>query len=121
MDKPDDKPTTLEERLIGAFISAIAMACTIAVLSFVFFVMLAKGRFEGVHLLFHFVFSKASLFIIAATAVLGFFLSFDKMADIFSSLWGTHPVWEEDWMQKLAIAIVITIATGAVAYYLLSR
>jgi succinate dehydrogenase hydrophobic anchor subunit len=59
MDKQDNKPTTLEERLIGAFISAIAMACTIAALSFVFFILAAKGRYAGTHLFMNSFFQKS--------------------------------------------------------------
>jgi hypothetical protein len=110
MKHPDDKPTTLEERLIGAFISAIAMACTIAVLSFIFFVITAKGRFAGAQLLFNFVFLKISLFFIAGAAVLGFLLSFDQMLHIFSSLWGTSSESESNPANNFVIVIGFAVA-----------
>jgi hypothetical protein len=110
MDKQDNKPTTLEERLIGAFISAIAMACTIAALSFVFFILTAKGRYAGTHLFIEFVFSKISLFVIAAAAVLGFFLRFEIMLDIFGTLWGTNPAFEINSKHKFVILIALAVA-----------
>ena len=107
MKQPDNRPTTLEERLIGAFISAIAIACTIAVLSFV---IAAKGRFAGAQLLFNFVFLKISLLFIAGAAVLGFILSFDNMVDIFSSLWGTGSASENSRASNFVIVIGFAIA-----------
>jgi hypothetical protein len=95
----------LEERLIGAFISAIAMACTIAVLSFIFFVITAKGRFAGAQLFFNSAFLKISLFFIVGAAVLGFFLSFDKMVNIFSSLWGTSSASENNSANNFVIVV----------------
>jgi hypothetical protein len=110
MRKPDDQPATLEERLISALISAFAMACTIAALSFIFFVILAKGRYEGAQLFFNFVFSPISLYIISVTAVFGFLLRFETMLDFFSSLWGTRPAHEPCAMPKFAIVIAIILA-----------
>jgi len=109
MEKPDKNSTTLEERLIGAFISAFAMACTIAVFSFIFFVITAKGRFAGTQLLFNFVFLKISLFFVSGAAVLGFFLSFDKMVEIFSSLWGTGSTSENNPANNFVIVIGFTV------------
>ena len=113
MDNPDNKPNTLEERLIGAFISAVAMICTIAALSLVFFIISAKGRFAGVQLLSDFVFSRASLFIVAAAAVLGFFLSFDTMTTLFGSLWGTNTSHENASVSKFVIMVAFTVAIGS--------
>ena len=114
--KPDDKPATLEERLIGAFISAIAMACTIVALSFVIFVIASKGRYVGVQFFFQFVFSRISLFIIAAAAVLGFFLDFNKMVNIFSFLWGTNPEYDINSMSKFTIIVAVCIAAGIAVF-----
>ena len=119
MENPDNKPITLEERLIGSFISAIAMACTIAVLSFIFFVITAKGRYAGAQLLFNFIFFKISMFIIAAAAVLGFFLNFDKMVNIFSSLWGTRSAGTDS-TNKFVTLIAIAIA-ACIAYFLIHQ
>lgn len=109
MKEPDDHPATLEERLISAFISAFAMACTIAVLSFIFFVILAKGRYAGARLFFDFVFSPIPLYIIAATAVLGFLLRFETMLNFFSSLWGTAPAHEASAIPRFAIVFAIVL------------
>ena len=119
MGEPDNKPTTLEERLIGAFISAIAMACTIAALSFLFFIIAAKGRYAGIQLFFNFVFSEFSLYIIGLAALLGGFLSFDKMVSIFSTLWGTNPEYDIHSTNKFVIAAVL--AAVIVAAVLLLR
>jgi len=118
MDNPDNKPATLEERLIGAFISAIAMACSIAALSFVFFVISSRGHFAGLELFFHFVFSKISLFIIGGASVLGFFLKFDTMLNIFSSLWGTNPEYDIFSANKFVIVIAAAIAIVVAALLL---
>lgn len=120
MEEPDNKPTTLEERLTGALISAVAMAFTIAALSFVLFIVAAKGRYAGTQLFFEVVFSKASLFVIAAAAVLGFTLSFDKMLLIFSTLWGTNTETEFFAQNKLPMWLVLALAVG-VAVVLLVR
>lgn len=121
MDNPDKKSTSLEDRLIGAVVSAFAAACTIIVLSLLFLAVSAKGgSAEPALSLFPYIYPKGLLIIITVSSILGFFLSFDKITNIFSFFWGTHSVWEEDWMQKLAIAIVITIAIGVVVHYLLS-
>ena len=69
-------------------------------------------------LFFHFVFSKISLLIIAGTAVLGFFLSFNKMVDIFGSLWGTNAESGIGSTGKFVIMVVFALAFVAVVVLL---
>ena len=112
MKDQNREPTTIEDRLVCAFISAVAMACTILALSFVFFVIASKGSFAGTQMFFDIVFSKVSLYIIAGTAIAGFFLSFDRMLDLFSNLWGTNKADENASKNRLVTLVVFAIVAG---------
>ena len=64
------------------------------------------------------VFSKIGLLMVIGTFITGFVLGADKMATIFSFIWGTHPVWKQK-LQELSwwpIAIVIVLGVLVAIY-----
>lgn len=88
---------TLAERLAVAFVSALAAALTLALYP-VAVTLIAGGRgggteFEFAVFLYRFVFSKLGLSIIIGASVVGFLAGSERMANIFSFIWGTHSFW----------------------------
>jgi hypothetical protein len=90
---------TLGERLVVAFVSAVAAALTLALYPFAL-TLIAGGRgggpeFEFAAFLYRFVFSNVGLSIIVGASVVGFLAGSERMANIFSFFWGTHSFWSD--------------------------
>jgi hypothetical protein len=90
---------TLAERLVVAFVSAVAAALTLALYP-VAVTLIAGGRgggpeFEFAAFLYRFVFSSVGLSIIVGASALGFLAGSERMANIFSFFWGTHSFWSD--------------------------
>jgi hypothetical protein len=105
------KPETMEspriplgERVVSAFIAALAAALTLCayplVMSFV-------ANASEPYLLYGFVFSKIGAGILVLATIVGFAVGSERLADIFSFFWGTHPMWEEAWLQNLIAGVLI--------------
>ena len=104
---------SLSERLATAFVSVVAAALTLVILPWIFAV---KGSSGEPFTIYGWIFSKYGLAIIASAAVAGFIFGSEKMANIFSFFWGTHPVWEEDWFRKGLVALVVVIIVSLLIY-----
>lgn len=96
----------------------LAAALTLLVLPWVF---VAMGRAGEPLALYAWVFSKVGLAIISVATAAGFVLGSERMANVFSFFWGTHPVWEEDWFQRLAAALVVVVAVGVIGHLVLAK
>jgi len=109
---------SFSERLATAFVSIFAAAGTLLVLPWLF---AASGRGSEPFLIYAWVFSKTGLIIIASAAVSGFILGSEKMAIVLSFFWGTHAVWEDEWFQKIIVAVIIIVIVGVVGNLVFSR
>ena len=83
------------ERLVVALVSALVAALTLLAWSLLLFVLLGTpnddlgiAQFLRAH-----VFSRSGVAIIALAALVAFCAGGDRMAVVFSALWGTHPAW----------------------------
>lgn len=114
----NDTTISFSERLATAFVSTVAAAVTLVVVPWVF---AANGRGHEPFTLYYWVFSKAGLLIIASAAAAGFFLGSERMANVFSLIWGTHPVWEEERSQKYLVGLIIVVVIGVVGYLVFNR
>jgi hypothetical protein len=85
------------ERLIVAFVSAVAATLTLAIYPLALIILGGGagggGEFElGAHF-YSFIFSKFGLAVIVGASIVGFFTGAERMANIFSFFWGTHNFW----------------------------
>ncbi len=83
------------ERLVVALVSALMAALTLLAWSLLLLALLGTpsddlgiAHFLGAH-----VFSRGGVAIIALAALAAFCAGGDRMAVVFSALWGTHPAW----------------------------
>lgn len=118
MSPHNDATISFSERLATAFVSTVAAAATLLVLPWVF---AANGRGHEPFALYAWVFSKTGLVIIASAAAAGFVLGSERMANVLSFFWGTHPVWEEEWFQKCLVGLIIVVVVGVVAHLVFNR
>jgi hypothetical protein len=117
MSPTERKKITFEERVITAFISAIAAALTLFGYFVINLALASKGT-GAISFVFSFFFSKISAYIIGAVAIVGFFVGIERMSELFSSLWGTSENTELEGFQKVG-AILIIVVIAAIAAYLL--
>jgi hypothetical protein len=104
----------ISERLATAFVSAIAAAITLFVAP-LFFSMVGYS-YEPLAL-YTLVFSKTGIVIISVASVIGFSVGSERMANILSLCWVTHPAWKEEWLQLIALGFLIIFTAGVVGYY----
>lgn len=104
------------ERLISAFVSALAAAVTLLVLPWV--AILGRGGSE-VLALYDLVLSTKGLVIIAMASIGGMLLGSKRIASVFGIFWGTHPFWDEEWFQFIVAGIIIVAATGTIGYFII--
>ena len=89
-------PGWLASRLAAALICAVAAALTLLVWSSILLLFASEARsLAGVRLIVAVVYSETGLAIIGAAALAGACIGGDRMAEFFSVLWGTHPVWSK--------------------------
>jgi len=67
--------------------------------------------------LYTLVFSKTGIVIISVASVIGFSVGSERMANILSLCWVTHPAWKEEWFQRIALGFLIIFTAGVVGYY----
>jgi hypothetical protein len=89
---------SLGDRIIVALVSAITAAITLAIYSVVLIILTrghgaSGGRFRFAETYHALVFSKTGFAIICGTAVVGFLVGAERVANIFSFFWGTHSFW----------------------------
>lgn len=88
----------LAERLAVAFVSGVAATLTLLII-FPLTVMFAgsgssgNAGFDLVTDIYAFVFSRPGFLFICGTAITGFIMGPERMTNIFSFFWGTHPFW----------------------------
>ena len=110
------KPISMEERFVTAFVSALAAVVTL-VCYFVINLVLASKSISGIPLV-GIAFSKFGLPLVGLASAVGFVLGAERVASVFSFFWGTHPVWEHEWFQRV-VAALVAIAVVAFAAHLL--
>lgn len=111
------QPISFGERLATAFVSIAATAITIIVLPWMFSAI--GGNAES-FLLYNWIFSKLGILILVASAIAGFFLGADRMANVLSFFWGTHSIWEEEWFQKIFIGFFVLLAIGLLVHFVMN-
>jgi len=86
------------ERLACALVSVVATALTLMLFPVVTMLLShgsgGPGQIEFGFLFYKLAFSKTGLITVLA-AVAGFCLGSERMANIFSFFWGTHPFWAD--------------------------
>src|SRR5262245_57333511 len=95
----DERPPEvgwLAYRLAVAFCSAVLAGVTLVVITVI--VMYLEGRATSTGTLLRLAIEWGPAAVVAV-AVLGFVFGGERMANFFSFLWGTHPVWARihDW------------------------
>ena len=103
---------SLGERLATALASAVAAALTLFVVPLLFTMV----SYEPLAL-YAVIFSKSGIVVIAVASAIGFSVGSERMVNILSVFWGTHPAWKEEWFQRIALALVILFSAGVVGYY----
>ena len=83
------------ERLAVALCTAVFAGLTLLAYSFIAVALLGTRRddFGVMKFVSENVFSETGIAIVAGAALLGFAIGGDRMAALFSVLWGTHPAW----------------------------
>jgi hypothetical protein len=107
------QPISFGERLATAFVSVAATAITLIVIPLL--ISAVSGKVQS-FLLYDCIFSKFGILILVASAITGFTLGAEKMANVFSFFWGTHSVWEEEWFQKVLMGIIVVSILGFVGH-----
>jgi uncharacterized membrane protein len=107
---------TFGERLATAFVSIAATAITLFVLPLIVSVIVHNGK---PMLMFGWIFSKLGILTLFLSAIAGFSLGADRMANVFSFFWGTHTIWEEEWFQKVFIGIFVLLVIGLLVHFAL--
>jgi len=105
---------SFSERLATAFVSAVATALTLIVVPLIF--TMVGGSYEPLAL-YALIFSKTGIVIISVASAIGFSVGSERMANILSLFWGTHPAWKEEWFQRIALGFVIVFTAGVVGHY----
>ena len=87
---------SLTERIVVAFVAAVASALTLLLFPIALLILgQGSGGMEIGVVIYSFVFSGFSLFVIIGAAIVGFFVGAERMAKIFSFFWGTHSFWDK--------------------------
>ena len=114
MSSQSKQSISFSERLATAFVSAIATAVTLFVVPLIF--TMVGGSYEPLAL-YAFIFSNTGIVIISVASAIGFSFGSERMANILSIFWGTHPAWKEEWFQRIALGLVIIFTAGVVGHY----
>jgi hypothetical protein len=85
---------SLGERVATAFVSMLAATLTLLIVPLV--LSFKVGDADLLFEIYSWIFSKTGIALISAATVTGFFLGAERMVDMFSHAWGTHPRTEED-------------------------
>lgn len=84
----------LRNRIAVALGSAMAALVTLLAWAAILVAIGARADLGIVPFIGMVVFSKAGVLLVALAALAGFLLGGERMAEIFSVLWGTHPRWK---------------------------
>ena len=114
MSSQSRQSISFSERLATAFVSAVVTALTLFVVPLIF--TMVGGSYEPLTL-YALIFSKTGIVLISVASVIGFSVGSEKMANILSIFWGTHPAWKEEWFQRVALGIIIVFTAGVAGYY----
>ena len=96
------QPISFGERIATAFVSVAATSITLFAVPLIFLAIAHNGR---PLILYGWILSKLGILTLFLSAIAGFSLGADRMANVFSFFWGTHSIWEEEWFQKVFIVI----------------
>ena len=107
------QPISFGERLATACVSTAACAITLVALPWV---LSSIGSNSESFLLYDWIFSTLGISVLIVSAITGFLLGSEKMANVFSFFWGTHSIWEEEWFQKIVIGLFALFAIGLVLH-----
>lgn len=105
---------SFDERLATACVSTAASAITLVALPWV---ISSIGPNSEAFLLYDWIFSKLGISVLIVSAITGFLLGSEKMANVFSFFWGTHSIWEEEWFQKVFGGLFLIFAVALLFYF----
>ena len=93
----------LHYRLAVAACSAFVTAIMLFLVPLVFAM---RGPTRELFPLYKFVFSKWGVATLIGSAVIGFVVGGERMANFFAFIWGTHPIWSdiETWLWEHEVA-----------------
>jgi hypothetical protein len=113
---------TLADRLVIAFASGLTAFTTIVIYFVVASVGIAReGEFDFIPVIYEFL-KKFGKYPVILAAGAGFIVGPEKMAEIFSFFWGTHPALKMEAPRVVKWIFALTILAGAfVALYFISR
>ena len=89
----------LHYRLAVAVCSAFVVGVMMLIVPLVIGIL---GRGAEPLVLYALIFSKWGLATLVASAILGFIVGGERMANLFAVIWGTHPIWSEmgSWLEE---------------------
>lgn len=89
----------LHYRLAVAVCSAFVVGVMMLIVPLVIGIV---GRGAEPLVLYGLIFSKWGLAILITSAILGFIVGGERMANLFGVVWGTHPIWSEmgGWLEE---------------------
>lgn len=92
----NQKKITLIDRMIIAFSSGLTAFVTIVICFLVVCVAIGReGEFGAIPMIFSFI-KNVGIYLIGLASCVGFIAGPEKMADIFSYFWGTHPAMKKE-------------------------
>jgi hypothetical protein len=109
------QPISFGERIATAFVSLIATAITLFAVPLIFSAIAHNGK---PLLMYGWIFSKLGILTLFLSAIAGFSLGADRMANVFSFFWGTHLIWEEEWFLRLTGVIVLLFVIILFTYFI---
>lgn len=106
MSTEEPREAGLHHRLAVAACSAFVAGVMLLIVPLVIGMI---GRGAEPLALYAFVFSKWGLATLVVFAILGFVAGGERMANLFSVIWGTHPIWSEmgDWLEEHETAAAV--------------
>jgi hypothetical protein len=112
--KDERKEYSLGDRFITGVLSAIVMFLTLLVY-FVLSVMIAPrgAQLVAAPIMYSF-FNSFSFYAICFAFIVGFIIGPEKMADIFSIIWETHPFWKRECPKSVERLFSLGILAGAI-------
>lgn len=119
-NKNNQKKMTIFDRMIIAFSSGLTAFVTIVIYYLVVSVaILREGEFDAIPMIYSFI-KKFGIYPIGLASCVGFFAGPEKMADIFSYFWGTHPAMKKELQLSKTAEWIIALSILAGAVYIIS-
>jgi hypothetical protein len=109
----EDTRQPLSDRIATGVVSGVAAALTLLAYPLI---LAGIGSDPQPVALYAYIFPGTGLTAILFASVLGFIVGSERMARVFSFFWGTHSVWEDDWIRRLGAVLMIAAVVAAAIY-----